>query len=210
MFKKKYMIASAFGLSLLGATRLAGLFVSAAISICYLDEKLRSMKEKPPHMKVKALLNITGWNLLAASGFIVFILYQYLTFGHWDAFIIIQKSYGRHEIGSFILLLSEINFDLFNLMNILPTFITLAAAFFFLFSKRYRVYSLWGILLVLVPLSTGTFVSMTRYTLVFFPVVIYLSRLLKDSPALRELTLMTFSSSLVLLTSLFVKYYFIG
>jgi Gpi18-like mannosyltransferase len=210
MFRKKHMIASALGLSLLGATRLAGLFVLAAMSIYYLFEKLRFMKGRPLPIKGKALLAITGWNLLAVSGFLAFTLYQYMAFGHWDAFILTQKSYHRHEIGSFMLLFSETNTDPFNIMNILPTVITLAVSFFFLFSKQYRIYSLWGILSVLVPLSTGTFLSMTRYTMVFFPTVIFLSRLLKDTPALRELSLLTFSSTLVMLVSLFVQYYFIG
>jgi hypothetical protein len=43
-----------------------------------------------------------------------------------------------------------------------------------------------------------------------FPIVIFFSCMLEDSPALKELTLVTFLSTLVVLTSLFANYYFIG
>ena len=210
MFREGKMIASACALSLMGATRLAGLFVVPAMGLSYLFTKIVNFNKKRPDVNRRELLNLILWVLFSVSGFLLFVSYQQFSFGHWDAFIRGQEAFHRHPIGSFSELLSEMNIDPYSIMNILPTGAVLGMSIIFLFLKNYRLYSLWGLLVVLVPLSTGTFMSMTRFSMVFFPLIIYGSSLLKKCPLLRDVAIMTCSSTLIIFTALFVRFYFIG
>jgi hypothetical protein len=210
MFREGKMVASACALFLLGMTRLAGLFVVAAMCLSYLFNRVLHFNKKRPDVNGRELINLTLWVLFSVSGFLLFLSYQQVSFGHWDAFIRVQAAFHRHPIGSFSLLLSEMNLDPFYIMNILPAAAVLGTSIVILFLKDYRLYSLWGLLVVLVPLSTGTFLSMTRFSMVFFPLVIFGSSLLKKLPLLKDITIMAFSSALVVVTALFVRIYFIG
>jgi Gpi18-like mannosyltransferase len=210
MFRERKMMASACVLSLMGATRLAGLFVVSAMGLFYLFTVVVHFNKKRPYVNARELLNLILWGLLAVSGFLLFVSYQEFSFGHWDAFIKVQAAFHRHPIGSFSVLLSEMAIDPYKIMNIVPAVAVVGISIVFLFLKNYRLYSLWGFLVVLVPLSTGTFMSMTRFSMVFFPLVIYGSSLLRKFPLSRDVAIMTCSSALIVFTALFVRFYFIG
>lgn len=209
MFREGKTMLSAIGLFLMTATRLAGLFVVPALGLSYLFTRVIPFPKKKSPLKGRELLNLVVWGLVAISGFVCFAAYQQISFGHWDAFIRVQIAW-KDRVGNFSSLLSEMHPDLYNVMNIVPAGILLGASILFLFLKNYRIYSVWGLLAVLIPLSTGTFMSMGRYSMVFFPLAIYGGCLLKKTAILRDIALMTSSSLLVVLSTLFAKYYFIG
>jgi len=210
LFREGKMTAAVCALFLTGLTRLAGLFVVAAMGLSYFSSGFLRFHKDASGTRGQEVLKPIFWVLFSASGFLLFLAYQQLSFGHWDAFIRGQEAFHRHPIGSFSALLSEMNLDPFNIMNIIPTGAVLGTSIIFLFSKEYRLYSLWGLLVVLVPLSTGTFISMTRFSMVYFPLVIYGSSLLKKMPLLRDITTMTWASTLIVFTALFVRVYFLG
>ncbi len=209
-FREGKMFASACALFFIAVTRLAGLFVVATMGLSYLFNKVIHFKKKRPVVGRRELAGLIVWVLLSVSGFLLFLVYQQLSFGHWDAFIRGQQPFGRHPIGSFSFLLSAIDLDPFHLMNIVPTAAVLGASIIFLFMKDYRLYSLWGLLVVFVPLSTGTFISMPRFSMVFFPLAIFGSSLLKKAPLLRDITIMAFSAAQIVIVALFVRSYFIA
>jgi len=210
MFRKGKMIAAACALFFVSMTRLAGIFVVGTIGWSYVFGKIAHSGNKGLDFKWRELVTPLFWVLFSVSGCLLFLAYQQYAFGHWDAFILGQKAFHRHPIGSFSALLSEMNLHPFNIMNLLPTGAVLGTSIIFLFLKDYRSYSLWGLLAVAVPLSTGTFLSMSRYSMVFFPLVIYGSSLLTRIPLLRDITIMACSAALVIFTALFVRIYFLG
>jgi hypothetical protein len=210
LFRSVKMIASACALSLMGSARLAGLFVTAAMGLSHLFSRVLRFDKKRPQVDTGELLSLMLWGLLSVSGFLLFVLYQQLIFGHWDAFIKAQAAFDRHPIGSFSALIPEMDLDPYHIMNILPAATVFGLSIVFLFLRDYRLYSLWGFLAVLIPLSTGTFASMTRFTMVFFPLVIFDSYLLKKTAFLRDITIMAFSSALIVFSALFVRSYFLG
>ncbi len=210
MFREGKMVASACALFLAGITRLAGVFVVVTIGLSYLCTTVLKFNGMGPIVRRRELAVLILWVLSSISGFFLFLCYQQYSFGHWDAFIMAQTAFGRYPVGSFLESLSSVNLDPFNIMNVLPTGAVLGTSIIFLFLKEYRLYSLWGLLVVLVPLSTGTLISMPRFSMVFFPLVIFISSLLRKTPLLRDITIMAFSVTLTVFAALFVKFYFIG
>jgi len=210
MFRAGKMIASACALFLMGATRLPGLFVLATMGSYHLFSRVVRLNKKALDVNARELQRLVLWALLSASGFLLFVSYQQFTFGYWDAFIRVQAAFERHPIGSFSALFHEMDLDPYHIMNILPAAAVLVLSLVFLFLKNYRLYSLWGFLVVLVPLSTGSFGGMTRYSMVFFPLVIFGSSLLKKIPLLRDITIMACSAALTIFAALFVRSYFLG
>lgn len=210
MFRAGKMITSSSALSLLGLTRLSGLFVLPGMGLSYLFTRVLHFGKKRPDVDAGELLTLILWGLFSASGFLLFVSYQRIFFGHWDAFIRAQAAFARHPIGSFSFLLTEMDLDPYHIMIIVSAAAVLVLSLAFLFLKNYRLYSLWGLLLVLVPLSTGTFSGMTRYSMVFFPMVIFGSSLLKKVPLLRDITIMACSATLIVFSALFVRSYFLG
>lgn len=210
MYSRGRYVLSAIGLLFLCTTRLAGLFVFAALAVSYLTNQVIVMKGKGRRIDRKALARFIAWALLSVSGFAAFLVYQEVALGYWDAFIRVQAGWNRH-IGNFGGLLDELTSpDPFRIMNIIPAAVTLAISLRLLFLSAYRTHALWGILSVAIPLSTGSFISMTRLTMVFFPMLIYLASLMKGHPLLRDAGLSLSLSGLVILTSLFVRMYFLG
>lgn len=210
MFKAEKMITSAAALSLLGLTRLAGLFVLPGMGLSRLFTRVLHFDKRKPDVDSGELLTLILWGLFSVSGFLLYVSYQHFFFGHWDAFIRVQAAFARHPVGSFSLLLSEMDLDTYHIINIVSAAAVLVLSTAFLFLKNYRLYSLWGFLLVLVPLSTGTLAGMTRYPIVFFPMVIFGSSLLKKVPLLRDITIMACSAALIVFAALFVRSYFLG
>jgi hypothetical protein len=209
MFKEQRFSMSALGLSLLCITRLPGVFVAATLGLAYLFSQVLICEKGRLHLNCKRLVSFVVWSGISASGLLAFILYQYFRFGQWNAFIRAHEAWQRH-IGDYHGLLGQFDWELYSLMNSLPALLILGTSIALSLVKGYRVYAPWGFLLVFVPALTGNLTSMQRYSTVFFPMVILLGRLCRDMPVAKYVLLIISSSGLLIFTSLFVRFYFVG
>ncbi|KJU87425.1 Mannosyltransferase, PIG-V [Candidatus Magnetobacterium bavaricum] len=206
--EQKYF-SSAFAISLLGATRMTGLFVLTSCVPVYVAFLMKSAMDKEKIVYTKNLLIFIVWSLLSLAGFICFAAYLQIYFGHWDAFIRIKKLWG-YQMGNPLNIIKMYNFSMFYHMNLLPALVTIMFSCLFLFKKAYRHHCLWGLLIVLTVFWTGTIDGLLRYTMVYFPMMIYTSEYLKKYESLKDFTMIALGIGLFFMTALFVQGYNIG
>ena len=164
--KKLFLLAGLFCLAA-ALTRITGVFLLLPLLLEYLqlhNYKVRSLF----HFNILPLF-------LGLTALFGFFYYHYLKFHDFFLFFKLQSHWGRsfavnaeHFVLNTPAELSNFSQDLlFVLMGI-----TLGLLISFRFRLSYGVYIL---LSILVPISTGTFMSIGRYMLVLFPIVIYVA-----------------------------------
>lgn len=160
--KKQWLPSSIFA-SLASATRPVGMIFLPVILLAYLEDKGYSLRK----IKFDAL----GIILIAPSGLLSFMLYQYLRFG--NPFIFIEEAsrvWGRQLMWPWEVILNTNYSALFG-WDFYRLFLVLL--FFYLSSivlkKLGIVYCLYFLLGIIYPLSTGTLACMDRYLAVLFP-----------------------------------------
>lgn len=208
--KKRWFLASIFGF-IASATRVFGFLLLPALLIeAYLQ------KEK---------FSSVFWIIFIPLGLILYMFYQYLTVGDPIAFYHLQERVGQqHQQG--IILLPQVYFRYIKLLlavdYLQPIYQTIILEFavgilFFLlpiygyFKKvrlSYLFYSMIGFLL---PTIQGSFSSIPRYVIVFFPAFLVAAIWINGRSEILKLIILT--SSLVLLlieTSLFLRGYWVA
>lgn len=165
--KKKFLPAGIFGF-FASLTRATGILLFIPLIWEYLKNnrfKLKSVFE----LKILPIF-------LVPLGTFSFFLYHYLKFGNFFLFFKIQKNWGRA-----FFTLEKGHFDFFShpaIVNfVLDVFFIVFALImlYFVFRKLRTSYGLYMLLTIVVPLSTGTFMSIGRYILVLFPIYILLA-----------------------------------
>ncbi|KJU86284.1 conserved hypothetical protein, membrane [Candidatus Magnetobacterium bavaricum] len=210
MFYEKRYIPASLALSLLGATKLQGLFVLPSLALPYLIKLVFPLSNKRLKTDPNGVFRFLGWLTVSLTGVIAFGIYLKLRFGFWNAFILAQQ-YGWHrKIGDWARLLTELKPDPNIIMHIVPAFIILTSAIVFMFTKNYRRYVLWGLCTVLIPLSSGSFLGMNRYMIVYFPMVIFISGLSNRSVYVRDFFVAMFFTGSFVTTVIYTKGYFLG
>lgn len=194
--KKKYILASVFGLC--GAlTRLTGLLLFLPLLVEYFQ-----------HNK-KSLFNLKAASfLLIPFGTFLFFLYHLIRFGDFFLFLKVQSFWGRGfnlNENHFALqngpALSNVSLDIFF------TIFSLIVTFFVLRKLRFS-YGLYMLLTILIPLSSGTFMSIGRYILILFPIYI-LGASIKDKVT-NHIWILISALLLALYTIQFVNHYWAG
>lgn len=208
--KKRFFLSMCFGI-ISSATRIFGLLLLPTLLI-----EVYQKKEK---------FSSWLWILLIPAGLVIYMLYQYLTVGDPLAFYKLQKLVGeQHQSG--ITLLPQVYFryikmfltvDIQNPIYQTIIFEFLVGILFFIlpiigyFKKvrlSYLFYAMAGFLL---PTIQGSFSSVPRYVIVFFPSFIVLALIVESLPKFLRIFVLTISALLLMMeTALFLRGYWVG
>jgi Gpi18-like mannosyltransferase len=159
--RKDFLLAGILGF-LASLTRISGFFLFIPIIWEYFKNYGFS---RPFNFKLLS-------TLLIPAGTLSFFLVLYLKFGNFLLYLKLENSWGR----SF-----ELNKNHFSLLShpaiinfsIDALFLVFALASSIFILKRLRTsYGIYILISILIPLSTGTFMSIGRFTLVLFPIYI--------------------------------------
>jgi Gpi18-like mannosyltransferase len=197
--KKRFVWSGIFGL-LASLTRVSGILLFIPIAWEYL---------KTNDFKLKSVLNVKFLPLFFIPlGTFCFFLYHYFKFGNFLLFFEIQKNWGRTfsiEKGHFDFFSNPaiVNFSLDVFFVIFSLTIT-----FFVFKKLRTSYGLYMLATIIVPLGTGTFMSVGRYILILFPTYILLASI--KNQYLKQVWALISILFLALYIILFVNNYWAG
>lgn len=212
--RKKWWLASIFGF-FTTFSRPQGIILFPILLLEYLEQREFKLK--------KIRLNIL-WNLITPLGLFVYMYYLKIKFGNPLLFISAQNAWGRDttsfSIKSIWDTLSKYFYDFFfpgqeNFVLYLVrdldlifflSFLILSIIIFFQLRMSYGFYI---VLSLLIPLLTGTLMSINRYVIALFPIYIYLTKISKNQIVQYGIILL-FSSLFVIYTILFTNWYWAG
>ena len=169
-FKKQFWLAGLLGL-LASLTRISGvfLFIPLVYELLRQDGFKELFKSKPYPF------------LLIPLGTLSFFAFHYLRFGDFLLFMKIEANWGRdfnpfklylnspEEFKNFVLTpASYVHFSLDVLFIVFIFIIT-----YLVYKNLSKTYGIYMFLTAIVPLSTGTMMSIGRYILILFPIYIF-------------------------------------
>ncbi len=197
--KKKFVYAGIFGL-LASLTRITGILLFIPLIWEYL---------KNHNFKLKSVFSLQILPIfLVPLGTFSFFLYHYFKFGNFFLFLEIQKNWGR------AFSIQKEHFDFFSnsaIVNfLLDAFFILfiLIIIYFVFKRLRTSYGLYMLAVIVVALSTGTFMSIGRYILVLFPAYILLASI--KNQYLQQAWIFVSILLLALYTILFANSYWAG
>ncbi|MDO8638539.1 MAG: mannosyltransferase family protein [Candidatus Daviesbacteria bacterium] len=207
--QKKWQLATIFGI-LASATRVFGFLLLPAIFFEAWQQK----------EKIKNYF----WIIFIPLGLFAYMYYLYLTTGDPIAFYSLQKNVGeQHQSG--VTLLPQVYFRylkiLFSVDPSNPIYPTMILEFFtgilffilpiYGYFKKVRwSYLFYGLVGFLLPTIQGSFSSVPRYVVVFFPAFLVLAIFLESRKNIKYLWLAISVLWLILETSLFLRGYWIA
>lgn len=208
--QKRWLIASILG-SIASATRIFGVLLLPA----FLLEAYQQKESKKNYIFL----------LIVPVGFLLYMLYQWITVGDPLSFFKAQKLVGEQH-GSNFVLLPQIYYRYLKILLTIdstnPIYQTIVLEFIsgvvFLILPIYGYikkikgsYILFAFLAYLISIMQGSFVSLPRYALVFFPSFIAAALLIKDMPKLIKIILIFFSTLYLFIeTALFLRAYWVS
>ena len=207
--KGNWFWASFFGM-IASATRLFGIFLFPAFLIeAYLQKKYRGV----------------FWIFLVPLGLGLYMYYQYVTVGDPLAFYHLQDLVGEHR-QSQLVILPQVYYRYVKMLNTVdlnqPIYQTILLEFIcgigFLilpiygYFRRIRLlYLFYAMLSFLITTVQGSFSSLPRYVLVFFPSFIALALLFDRLPKLFKIIFLLVSATLLVVeTALFLRGYWVA
>ncbi|MFA6296065.1 MAG: mannosyltransferase family protein [Patescibacteria group bacterium] len=210
---RRFAIASSFGF-FVATCRPIGIILFLVLILEYIEQRKFSFKE----IKLDIL-----WTLLVPAGLASYMLFLWIKFKNAFLFMQAQTAWDRKIgfdfWGIWIDLKNHVhdifqpsqNFA-FSLRNdfeffFFITFLILSIVVFFRLRKSYGLYCF---LALLIPFLTGSLISMTRFTLVLFPVFILLAKFTIKREWLNYFIIMLFSMMLSLFTVMLANWYWIG
>jgi len=157
--EQKFLIASIFA-AFASATRIPGLFLCVLLLVEFIQSQ-----------GFKSLFSRRVWPLvLAPSGAFGFFLYHWITFGDFFLYLKIQSNWGRDFEANASDYVMRNNPYIANMVNDM-FFTALVIAIGILVIKRLRIsYGIYMLVSMAIALSTGTFVSVVRYSMMLFPI----------------------------------------
>lgn len=208
--KGKWWLASLFGF-LATATRIFGIILLPALLIEAVQQKIQFKK--------------MFWLFIIPLGLLSYMIYQGLTVGDPWAFYHLQKLVGeQHQSG--LTSLPQVYFRYIKMLLTVdvtaPIYQTVILEFivgivFFLlpiygyFKKMRLSYVFYSLISFLIPTIQGSFSSLPRYILVFFPSFIAFSLMIEKWPTLSKILLSVIMTLLLLLeTTLFLRGYWVA
>jgi hypothetical protein len=163
--RKKFLFIVGVSGFFLSLTRNAGFLIFVPLLLEYL---------KGSNLRIKKDILFLS---LIPLGLFVFTLYNYHLTGDFIAFTRIQSAWGRRLTNP----LGALSYGLStgDLNHKFSAYFTLLTLLLFIAFYRKIGFSYWvyGIYSILIPLSTGTVISMPRYELTIFPLFILLAKL---------------------------------
>jgi Gpi18-like mannosyltransferase len=165
-YSRRWALAAILG-ALAASTRLAGLLLLLPLALLL-------YRNEPKRIR-------SAWLLLVPAGTSAFIVYLHQLTGDWRAFLNVQQSWGRSPgffwtpIVNYLSHPSRVS-EPWNLiaMNFAFALLLLIAAIALLRQKRWEL-SAYTAASLLLPLSTGSLQSLGRYSVVVFPLFLWLA-----------------------------------
>nr|NJM03034.1 hypothetical protein [Desulfobacula sp.] len=195
--EEKFLTASLF-VALASATRIAGLF----LCVLLLVELIQSRGWK-------SLFSRRVWPLLIApSGAFGFFCYHWAAFGDFFLYLKIQYNWGRDfEFAAADYMMRNSPYWINMVTDLL--FMALVIVMGLLALKRLRIsYGLYMLVSMGIALSTGTFLAVTRYSMMLFP--IYLMAASMGSVLGRGAWMLTSVLLLAMNIIAFLNHYWVG
>jgi len=205
-YYKKYLIAGILG-ALISATRNTGILVLLPMALILLEQSGYRLTLKKLNLKI-----VAGF-LLVSFGLLLFMIYLNFRTGDPFAFINIQEYWDKPVLGLtplYALYLSLFDYRLEGGITVhLYNLVYLAgiiSLFFWSHLKKVLPFSLNVVLLfILVPMTAGTLLSLSRYTAVLFPVYLLLGNIAKKHEKLMLFVYLGFFVLLIALSYLYAR-----
>ncbi len=183
-------------------TRTQGILVYGALVWLYLSSRGWRLRE---------IRWDAGWLALAPAALLVHIYSLYRITGSPLAFVAAQVAWGRNKYGLFEGLWMQINapaLDVYKL-DAFWMLLFLACGIYMLWKWQNKVYGLYTLLAVIMPVSTGVFISGTRYMIVVFPAFLLLGEKIKNPDAFRLVQALCFTLQ-ILYFAAWANYYWVA
>lgn len=199
--KKNFFLASIFA-SLASLTRFAGIFLVIPVAWYYIESI---------HFNIKKI----NLNLLAVPvsmlGFVGYCTYLWLKFNDPLYFFTVQSTWHRSLTNPITTIYSYVTTNIttkpFNdYLDIIAT-ISFLIITIIRFRRIHPSWSLYSLLVIIVPVSSGTLTSMPRYVLSAVPTFVLIGAYLKDKKLFRLLLWVVFLILQVKLAVMFVNGY---
>ncbi len=204
--KNIWALAGLFGF-LASLTRVMGVFLVFPLLIEFFVRNPLSVEKK---WKLPSLSIL--WTMVPALGTLAYFTYLKLHTGSFFAFFEAQKYWGRtsYDVTRIIETITHgyIHYPLYSIVDI-ATAITFVILLFFLYKKVRLSYFTYAAFCVLIPLSTGTFMSIGRMVLVAFPFFM-LFAIWGEKKWVHYCLTFLFGAVLIFSTMLFVNHYWIA
>ncbi|MFH0853372.1 MAG: glycosyltransferase family 39 protein [bacterium] len=207
--KKRYFLTGLFGL-FASLTRVVGIALFAA----YIIGLVWQQKDK-----LKKITKEVLWVLLIPLGLIVFSIILHIQVGQPLAWLTYQSGWNGWDssLVSFILSGSDGFMQIYNwqYLDIIVSAVLLVFFIFFItkLAKRQdidKALPAYSIILVMLPFSNGSFISLARYMVVAFPTFMMLADYSQRSGIANRLILFLSSALLVVYSVLFHNWYWVG
>jgi len=189
--RKRWLISGVLG-CLLSATRIVGVFIFPAL-VCEFAVSEKLFEKKLPVTRIFEFLS-KGWALfLVPIGLVSYSFYNFQRYGDFLYFLKAQAELGNSRSVNSIVLFPQTlvrytkilfsfpasRFEWWVALLELLTFFFVSFLFYLGWIKRVRVsYMIFAFFAFLIPVSSGTFSALPRYSIVLFPIFIVLSILL--------------------------------
>jgi Gpi18-like mannosyltransferase len=199
--KDKWGLAALFG-ALAVLTRFQGVLLVFALVWLYCEKKKWQLRE----IKTSIL-----WFVIPFLAFIGHSLSLYSQTGSFFTLFEAQNAWGRNQgdiLAGIWANISGSALDVFKI-DLVLTFLFLAVAIIALKKLPYKALGVYALVMILLPLATGSLVSVSRFLLVNFPVFLVLGGTLKRREYLLGLIVLWFALQIIYFSG-WVNYYWIA
>ncbi len=186
LLEKRYFYAAVFA-GLLSATKISGISLGLVIVVFYVGTETNWLKSKPEH-GFKTVLNTFLLTLISFSGLFAYFTYLDYTFGSYRIFFDTHSNWGRELInqktgifgffaGFYTPLIRMLHMEENTIYIRLTELLAVAVSIFALVKSATRIRGeiyLFALLQVLIPLTSGTFLSFNRLVLLAFPLLLWI------------------------------------
>lgn len=203
-YQKKWWLAG-ISVAILGATRVVGLMIILPLFMIYLSQR---------KWDVDQLDKSIFWFGLMPLGLLSFFSFMADLTGDFLAPVKVQNAWGRNftdPITSFFFPTSS--WPLVTQVDQFSVLLVLSLSIWMLIKeKKNEIWPLaiYSILLIIPTLFTGTLDSATRFTIVIFPVFIYLAYLLEDRKNLAKVIQVILMIIQLVLFTMFSQFHWVG
>jgi len=183
-------------------TKPTGIIPVFALGWLYMEKKGRKLQNIRPSIL---------WFLLAPAALLLHFYELYLVSGHPLAFLDAMTAWGGIQPSVYLNPFQNLQgpaLDVFKI-DLVLTLIFLIGSIYLLWKWPLKAYGIFALLMILLALSTGLLVSISRYLLVSFPIFILLGEKLKRGKWF-DLTAAAFFALQVIYFAGWVNYYWIA
>ena len=188
--------------ALLIVTKPTGIVPVFALAWLYMEKK---------GWKLQNILPSILWFLLAPIPLSLHFYDLYLVSGHPFAFLDAMTAWGGIQPSAYLNPFQNLQgpaLDVFKI-DLVLTILFLIASFYLLWKWPIKAYGIFALLMILLALSTGLLVSISRYLLISFPIFVLLGEKLKREKWY-DLTIAVFFALQVIYFAGWVNYYWVA